>query len=126
MPVVAIKKIVAKKSRAVKAPTKKSKPAVSVKVEQYKVPVVEVIGKEVQTPNGSVEVQHKYVFISTCRNCDHMPMGVNALVGILSITIAILSGMIIATSLPDNFEIPTISMGSFTNWITPDSRVESL
>lgn len=116
-----IKKVVAKK-----APAKKATPVVSVKVEQQTVPVVTVVEKEVHTSHGPVEVHHKYVFIGTCRNCDHMPMSANKLVAVLSIAIAILSGMLISTSLPMNFEIPSISMGSLVNWITPDSNVQNL
>lgn len=105
---------------------KKVKPAVSMKIEEQMVPVVTVVEKEVHTSHGPVEVHHKYVFIGTCRNCDHMPMSANKLVAVLSIAIAILSGMLISTSLPMNFELPSISMGSITNWITPDSNVQNL
>ena len=90
------------------------------------VPVVTVVEKAVHTPHGSVEVHHKYVFIGTCRNCDHMPMSANKLVAVLSIAIAILSGLLLSTSLPVNFELPSISMGSLADWITPDSNVQSL
>jgi len=80
----------------------------------------------VHTAHGPVEVHHKYVFIGACRNCEHMPMSANKLVAVLSIAIAILSVMLISTSLPMNFELPSISMGSITDWITPDSNVKSL
>lgn len=102
-----------KKPVAKKAPAKKrvvKKPAPVVKVEEQVVPVV----------------HHKYVFIGTCRNCDHMPMNVNKLVAVLSIAIAILSGMLISTSTPINFEIPALSMGSLTSWITPASNIKNL
>lgn len=111
-----------KKSSAKKRAVKKVSPVV--KVEEQMVPVVTVIEKEAQGAHGPVEVHHEHVFIGTCRNCDHMPMDVNKLVAILSIVIAILSVLLISTSLPMNFHMPSISMGSFTNWITPDSQVQ--
>ncbi|MBI4257002.1 hypothetical protein HY626_03040 [Candidatus Uhrbacteria bacterium] len=128
---VPTKKVVAKKAPAKKAivkkvVAKKAKPVMRVKVSEQTVPVVTVVEKEVHTSHGPVEVHHKYVFIGTCRNCEHMPMSVNKLVAVLSIAIAILSGMLISTSLPMNFELPSISMGSITNWITPDSNVQNL
>lgn len=115
-----------KKPVAKKVPIKKrvaKKPVQVVKVEEQVVPIVTVVEKEVHTAHDPVEVHHKYVFIGTCRNCDHMPMSVNKLVAVLSIAIAILSVMLISTSLPMNFELPSISMGSITNWMTPDSNV---
>ncbi|TAL51397.1 hypothetical protein EPN81_00030 [Patescibacteria group bacterium] len=125
------KKHSAKKSSARKTPAKniaakKTVPVATVTVSEEMVPVVTVVEKAVPTTQGSVEVHHKYVFIGSCRNCEHMPMGANKLVAVLSIAIAILSGMIISTSLPTSFELPSISMGSLTNWITPDSNVQSL
>lgn len=116
-----VKKVVAKRTAA-----KKMKPAVSVKVEEQIVPVVTVIEKEVPTAHGPVEVHHKYVFIGTCRNCNHMPMSANKLVAVLSLAIAILSGLLISTSLPINFQMPSISMGSLSDLITPDSNVQNL
>lgn len=118
------KKVAAKKAPAKKVASKK--PAVSVKVEEHIVPVVTVVEKEIHTAHGSVEVHHKYVFIGTCRNCDHMPMSANKLVAVLSLAIAILSGMLISTSLPSNFQMPSISMGSFADLITPLSTVQDL
>lgn len=119
----------AKKPVAKKAPAKKvvaKKPTVTVKVEEQVVPVVTVVEKQAHTAHGPVEVHHKYVFIGTCRNCDHMPMSANKLVAVLSLAIAILSGMLISTSLPFNFQMPSISMGSFTDLITPASTVQDL
>lgn len=118
------KKVTARKAPVKKRTAKKSPPIV--KVEEQVVPVVTVVEKEVSTPHGSVEVHHKYVFIGTCRNCDHMPMGANKLVAVLSLAIAILSGMLISTSLPFNFQMPSISMGSFADLITPTSTVQDL
>lgn len=126
---VSVSSVPAKKSVAKKAAAKKraaKKPAPVVKVEEQVVPVVTVVEKEVRTAHGPVEVHHKYVFIGTCRNCDHMPMSVNKLVAVLSIAIAILSGMLISTSTPISFEIPALSMGSFTSWITQASSVKNL
>lgn len=131
-------KSVVKKPSAKKPLTKKKKPSakkaaahklgqtVSVKVEEQTVPVVTVIEKETHTSHEPVEVHHKYVFIGACRNCEHMPMSVNSLVAVLSIALAILSGMVISTSLPMRFEIPSISMSGFTDWIIPSSRVNNL
>ena len=119
-----VKKPVAKKASAQKRVIKKSTPVV--KVEEQIVPVVTVVEKDVQTAHGPVEVHHKYVFIGTCRNCDHMPMSANKLVAVLSIAIAILSGLLISTSLPIDFRMPSISMGSLSDLITPDSNVQNL
>lgn len=119
-----VAKLVTKKAPAKKRVAKKLKPVV--KVEEQVVPVVTVVEKEVQTAHGPVEVHHKYVFIGTCRNCDHMPMSANKLVAVLSIAIAILSGLLISTSLPMNFQMPSISLGSLSDLITPDSQVKSL
>ena len=129
------KKVVAKSglkagsSFAGKASAKKrvtKGPVPVVKIEEQVVPVVTVVEKEVHTAHGPVEVHHKYVFIGTCRNCDHMPMSANKLVAVLSIAIAILSGMLISTSLPIDFRMPSISMGSLSDLITPDSNVQNL
>lgn len=119
----------AKKPAAKKTPAKKrvaKKPAPVVKVEEQVVPVVTIVEKEVATSHGPVEVHHKYVFIGTCRNCDHMPMSVNKLVGVLSVAILILSGMLISTAFPSDFQLPSISMGSLTDWMIPDSQVDNL
>ncbi|MCR4314665.1 MAG: hypothetical protein NUV84_05495 [Candidatus Uhrbacteria bacterium] len=118
------KKVVAKKAPAKKRVAKKSTPVV--KIEEQIVPVVTVVEKEVHTAHGSVEVHHKYVFIGTCRNCDHMPMNVSKLVAVLSVAIMILSGMLISTSLPSDFQMPSVSMGSLSDLITPDSNVQNL
>ncbi|MBI4435491.1 hypothetical protein HY630_02370 [Candidatus Uhrbacteria bacterium] len=118
------KKAAAKKVSAKKPAAKKSAPIV--KVEEQTVPVVTVIEREAHTAHGPVEIHRKYVFIGSCRNCEHMPMSVNELVAVLSVVIVILSGMLISTSLPMNFELPSISMGSLTNWMTPESNVKSL
>lgn len=116
-----------KKSSAKKAVAKKPfAQTVSFKVEEQTVPVVTVIEKEAHTSHGPVEVHHKYIFIGACRNCDHMPMSANKLVAVLSIAIAILSGIVISKSLPMRFEMPTISMSGFTDWIIPSSRVNNL
>jgi len=120
------KKVTSKKSVAKKSTAKKVAPVMQVNVEEQVVPVVTVIEKEIQTSHGPVEVHHKYVFIGTCRNCDHMPMGVNKLVGVLSIAILILSGMLVSTALPYDFRLPSISMGSFTDWMIPDSQLNNL
>lgn len=120
------KKVPAKKAVVKKTVAKKMKPAVSVKVEEQIVPVVTVVEKEAHTANGPVEVHHKYVFIGTCHNCDHMPMSVNQLVAVLSIVIVILSGLLISTSLPINFKIPSISISSLSHLIIPDSQVRKL
>ena len=119
-----VAKSVAKKASAKKRVAKKSVPVVT--VEEQLVPVVTVVEKEVHTHHGPVEVHHKYVFIGTCRNCEHMPMGVNKLVAVLSIAITVLSGMLISTSLPLDFHMPSISMGSLSDLITPDSQVNNL
>ncbi|MBI4592545.1 hypothetical protein HY733_03815 [Candidatus Uhrbacteria bacterium] len=118
-----------KKAVAKKAPAKKrtiKKPTVSVKVEEQVVPVLTVVEKEAHTAHGPVEVHHKYIFIGTCRNCEHMPMSVNSLVAALSVTIVILSGLLISTSLPSNFRIPSISMSGLMDWVIPSSNVRSL
>lgn len=114
------------KTTAKKTVVKKSAPSVSVKVEQESVPVVTIVEKEVHTVDGPVEVRHKYVFIGSCRSCDHMPISANKLVAVLSIAIAILSGLLISTTVPMNFQMPSISFGSLSDLITPDSQVKNL
>ncbi len=119
-----VAKSVAKKVSAKKRVTKKSSPVVM--VEEQMVPVVTVVEKEVHTPHGPVEVHHKYVFIGTCRNCEHMPMSVNTLVAVLSVAITVLSGMLISTSLPLDFHMPSISMSSFNDLFIPGPQVKNL
>lgn len=119
-----VTKSVARKASAKKRVAKKLKPIVT--VEEQMVPVVTVVEKEVQTQHGPVEVHHKYVFIGTCRNCEHMPMGANALVAVLLVAMTILSGMIISTSLPLDFHLPAISMGSLSDLLTPNTHVKNL
>lgn len=124
------KKSVAKKPVRTKAKvtSRKTGPAanVTMKMEEQTVPVVTVVEKQVHTSHGPIEVHHKYVFIGSCRNCEHLPIGVNKLVAVLSLTIAILSGLLISASLPATFELPNISMGSITDWMTTQSPVKNL
>jgi hypothetical protein len=118
------KKPVVKKTSMKKSPSRKS--SMTVKVEEQIVPVVTVVETPARTDQGSVEVHHKYVFIGTCRSCDHMPMSANKLVAVLSIAIAILSGLLISTSLPSNFQMPSISFGSLSHLMTSTSSVPNL
>lgn len=129
------KKAVAKKSVAKKSPAKKSvaKKAVAkkesgliIEIEEQTVPVVTIVEKQVHSARPVTRVLHKVVFLGSCRSCEHMPMGVNKLVGVLSIVIAILSGLLISVSVPGSFEMPSISMGGFTDWITPSSNTHNL
>jgi hypothetical protein len=53
-------------------------------------------------------------------------MEATKLVAVLSVTIAILSGLLISTSLPFTFKMPSVSIGSLTDWITPASNVRHL
>ncbi|NQV89822.1 hypothetical protein HQ487_00270 [Candidatus Uhrbacteria bacterium] len=111
------KKPVAKKSVAKKTPVAKT-PELVFQVEEETVPVVTIIEKSAPGSRSKLEVHHKIVFLGTCRNCDHMPMGVNKLIGVLSISIAILSGLLLSTALPGNFEMPSLSVSGFTDWIS--------
>jgi hypothetical protein len=122
------KKPVAKKSATKKVATKKAttkkvtKPSTKKSKEKMQTVVLKFDAKQ----EPVVQVHRKYIWIGTCKNCDHMPMSANKLVAVLSIAIAILSGLLISTSLPMNFEMPSISMSGLTDWIIPISRVNNL
>lgn len=115
------KPVAKKKISAKKSPAKKSVvtdvPELTIQVEEQTFPVITMVEKQVHSTQPTVEVHHKVVFLGSCKNCEHMPMGVNKLIGILSISIAILSGLLISTSLPGTFEMPSISMSGITEWI---------
>ncbi len=40
----------------------------------------------------------QFVFVPKCSNCDHVPMRINKLVALMTILVAVLSGMVIAQS----------------------------
>lgn len=40
----------------------------------------------------------RFVFVPKCSNCDHVPMRINKLVAMMSVLVAILSGIVIAQS----------------------------
>ncbi len=105
---VAKKKPVAKKVTAKKPVAKKpvAKQTVELKIEktvqqvveeaiEMKAPIVSVTESKVTHEPVPVEVHRKIVYIGTCRNCDHIPMRAEKLVAVLSIMIAILSGIVI-------------------------------
>jgi hypothetical protein len=139
-----IKKVVVPKTKAPKVVTKKKsstptsgkkisvkkrssvKSAPTVTVEEQVIPVVTVIEKESTTTHGPVEVHHKYVFIGACRNCEHMPMRAGEMLGVFSVVILILSGLVLSTIAPLRFSLPDFSMDAISQLIIPDSRVQNL
>lgn len=44
--------------------------------------------------------QKQSVFVPKCSNCDHVPMRINNLVALMTILVAVLSGMVIAQVQP--------------------------
>ncbi|MBI5369749.1 hypothetical protein HZA85_00955 [Candidatus Uhrbacteria bacterium] len=46
------------------------------------------------------QIQKRFVFVPKCSNCDHVPMRINGLVALMTILVAMLSGMVIAQSQP--------------------------
>lgn len=102
----------------------KSTPTVT--IEEQVIPVVTVIEKESTTAHNSVEVHHKYVFIGACRNCEHMPMRAGEMLGVFSVVILILSGLVLSTIAPLRFSLPDFSMNTISQLIIPDSRVQNL
>ncbi|NQV88819.1 MAG: hypothetical protein HQ488_00660 [Parcubacteria group bacterium] len=96
------KKTVAKKKAVVSKSIAKEKIDVEAVVDQVieealenNMPVMAVSETKLTSNDKPVEVLRKIVYIGTCRNCDHMPMKVGKLVGVLSFVIAILSVVVI-------------------------------
>lgn len=44
--------------------------------------------------------EKRFIFVGTCNNCEHLPMRINKLVALMSVLVAVLSGMVIAESAP--------------------------
>jgi len=106
-----------------------SKKSSAIEIDQpmsFSAPSVAILENEIYHANKPVEIQRKIILVGTCRNCDHMPMGVNKLVAVLSLAIAVLSGMLIYSSSPTQFRMPAISMNTLTDWVTPASHVKNL
>lgn len=121
------KKPVAKKKAVKKTVKATAVPTAKIEIEEMTVPVATIVEKTVDpVSHKPKELHRKILFIGTCKNCDHVPMGVNKLVAVLSVTIAILSGLLISQSLPMSFEMPSISMDTLTDWIIPSSNVNNL
>ncbi|HAU66252.1 MAG: NAD-dependent DNA ligase LigA [Candidatus Uhrbacteria bacterium GW2011_GWF2_39_13] len=124
-----VKKVSPKKVTSKKTAAKKNSPVSAIEVDQpimFSVPSVAILENEVHHANKAVEIQRKIILVGICRNCDHMPMGVNKLVAVLSLAIAVLSGMLIYSSSPMPFRMPSISMSTLTDWVTPASHVKNL
>ena len=124
-----VKKVSPKKLSSKKTVAKKSSPISTIEKGEsmmFSAPSVAIFENEIHHANKPVEIQRKIILVGTCRNCDHMPMGVNKLVAVLSLAIALLSGMLIYSSSPMQFRIPSISMNSLTDWVTPASHVKNL
>jgi hypothetical protein len=106
--VVAKKKVAAKKVPAIKLVVP-SVPEIKLEIARgpiSKMPVIAVIEEDIKAPKQHVQIHRKMVLFGSCANCEHMPMKVNKLVGVLSIAIAILSGMLLYTSSPVSFDLP--------------------
>jgi hypothetical protein len=112
---VAKKKAPAKKKPAAKKVVKKPvaqvaevKPAAAKKIVAEarseakaaidQAPIVTITETQVKRPNKVVEVEKRIVFVGTCANCDHLPMRVNELLGVVVVIVAILAGMLISTT----------------------------
>ncbi len=123
-----VKKASPKKVSSKKTVVKKNTPISIAKEEpmMFSAPSIAILENEIHHANKPVEIQRKIILVGTCRNCDHMPMGVNKLVAVLSLAIALLSGMLIYSSSPMQFRMPSLSMNSLTQWVTPDSHVKNL
>jgi hypothetical protein len=124
-----VKKISPKKVSSKRTVAKKNSPLSAVEVDQsimFSAPSVTILENEVHHADRPLEIQRKIILVGVCRNCDHMPMGVNKLVAVLSLAIAVLSGMLIYSSSPTQLRMPSISMNSLTDWVTPASHVKNL
>lgn len=44
--------------------------------------------------------EKRFVFFPVCTNCDHVPMRINKLVALMTVLVAILSGIVIAQAQP--------------------------
>ena len=103
------KKKVTKKKVSVKKPVAKKvvkKKSVAKKPVAKKTSVKKVV-KSTDTvvklelpmdPISTERIDKRVIYISTCSNCDHVPVGVNRLVGVLVIVIAILSLMVLSSA----------------------------
>lgn len=61
-------------------------------------PPMMIIEEDIKQPKKDLEVHRKVMVVNACDNCDHMPLRVNHLVGIMGVAIAVLSGMLLYTS----------------------------
>jgi hypothetical protein len=77
-------------------------------------PAVTIIEEDIIQPKKDLEVHRKMMVVNTCENCEHMPLRVNHLVGIMALAIAVLSGMLIYTSTPDIVNLPFSFIELFT------------
>ena len=103
------KKTPAKKKVAKKKAVKAKKHSVT-KIVKDEMPLVGMV-EHVQTGlNHEVEnpaiiphtIQKRFVFVGTCSNCEHLPMSVGSLVGLMSFLVTVLSGIVVAQMNPSS------------------------
>jgi hypothetical protein len=73
-----------------------------------------VVYKKIETKRAEpieCQVHHKYVLLGVCSSCDHLPMRATNLVVVLSLVIAVLSGMIISLVAPLDLDFQ-LSLGN--------------
>ncbi|MBM5789564.1 hypothetical protein FJZ23_00505 [Candidatus Parcubacteria bacterium] len=88
------------KTKVKKAPAKKTKakssaPVLAVMVHEHEET------QEQEAPITPVEkiihrFEKRFVFVPSCHNCEHMPMRINRLVALMTVLVAVLSGLVIA------------------------------
>lgn len=81
-----------KKASAKKAVAKKKAPAKAKKLKAKTVEPVTPVEKIIH------RFEKRFVFVPSCSNCDHVPMRINRLVAMMTVLVAVLSGMVIAQS----------------------------
>lgn len=94
----ATKKTVAKKESVVKKKLVAKKTAAkAIKTVVEELPVIDIL--EEQKDHGRMtKIRHRIVFVGSCKNCEHIPMKVSGLIAVMSLIIAVLSGMLLTQS----------------------------
>ena len=101
------KKVVAKKKPAAKKVTKKTvtkkvtKKPVAKKTAKKKVAAKKAVKSVTKKPvviEAPAEVRKHVVFVHTCSSCNHVPLGVNALLGVCLFLLIALSTMVVSAS----------------------------
>lgn len=114
---VALKKPMAKPMVKSVAPVRRAAPAKAVvshrpapkaavrKIVSAKVTPAPQIVKSAPHVHGKTVTHHRVVLYETCTNCQHMPDNIGSLLGMLSVLVAVLSGMLLSLApMPEDWQ----------------------